>query len=182
MPSLFVAARDSRHRTACFALYKALIQQGVRVPLPDDVLRAPGLEGPVHPSKHLIRKSFRRNRNDTSPRLVISALRNGYRVGRRGSTCVCSQILTLSFLHSSSTCSLPRTTDRRRNTKVFTASSATGKSKSQRRSHSVPSNLLRRRRHLVPLTRTQSHSSPVSPSPARPHATSPPSDPDRYQN
>lgn len=80
MPSLFVARRSSRHRTACFALYKALIQQALRVPLPDDVLKAPGLEGPVHPIKHLIRKSFRRNKNDTSPRLVISALRNGYKV------------------------------------------------------------------------------------------------------
>src|SRR4051812_1600836 len=80
MPSIFVAARDSRHRTACFALYKALIKQAVRVPLPDHVLRAPGLDGPVHPIKHLIRKTFRRNRNDTSPRLVISALRNGYKV------------------------------------------------------------------------------------------------------
>ncbi|KAB5543105.1 hypothetical protein GE09DRAFT_238246 [Coniochaeta sp. 2T2.1] len=79
MPSLYVASRNSRHRTACFALYKALIQQAVRVPLPDDVLRAPGLEGPVHPIKHLVRKSFRRNKNDTSPRLVISALRNGYK-------------------------------------------------------------------------------------------------------
>ncbi|KAJ9138776.1 hypothetical protein NKR19_g7708 [Coniochaeta hoffmannii] len=79
MPSLFVASRSPRHRTACFALYKALIQQAVRVPLPDDILRAPGLEGPAHPIKHLIRKSFRRNKNDTSPRLVISALRNGYK-------------------------------------------------------------------------------------------------------
>jgi hypothetical protein len=45
------------------------------------VLRAPGLEGPIHPIKHLVRKSFRRNKDDTSPRLVISALRNGYKVG-----------------------------------------------------------------------------------------------------
>jgi hypothetical protein len=80
MPGLFVPARDSRHRAACFALYKALIRQSVRVPLPDDVVRPPGLEGPVHPLKHLVRKGFRRNKNDTSSRLVISALRNGYKV------------------------------------------------------------------------------------------------------
>ena len=59
-----------------FALYRALIRQGLRVPLPDDV--ATGL-GPINPIKSLIRNGFRRNKHDTSARLVVLALKNGYR-------------------------------------------------------------------------------------------------------
>ncbi|KAK0709968.1 hypothetical protein B0T26DRAFT_723651 [Lasiosphaeria miniovina] len=76
MPLFLVPARDSRHRLACFALYRALLRQVPRVPLPDDV--ATGIS-PVNPIKWLVRSGFRRNQKETSPRLVISALRNGYR-------------------------------------------------------------------------------------------------------
>jgi hypothetical protein len=49
------------------------------VPLPDDL--AHGLEPskPRNPIKTLIRNGFRRNKRDTSPRLIVSALKNGYR-------------------------------------------------------------------------------------------------------
>ncbi|KAK4236191.1 ubiquitin-conjugating enzyme [Achaetomium macrosporum] len=57
---------------------KSLIRQGMRVPLPDDLSTASPL-GPRNPIKTLIRNGFRRNKRDTSPRLVVSALKNGYR-------------------------------------------------------------------------------------------------------
>ncbi|KAK4118511.1 hypothetical protein N657DRAFT_651211 [Parathielavia appendiculata] len=78
MPSFFVPARSSRHRTACFALYRSLLRQGLRVPLPDDLITNSPL-GPANPIRTLIRNGFRRNKRDTSHRLVISALKNGYR-------------------------------------------------------------------------------------------------------
>ncbi|OTB09352.1 hypothetical protein M426DRAFT_18002 [Hypoxylon sp. CI-4A] len=77
MPSFFIPARNSRHRIACFALYKALLQQASRIPLPDDLATA---WGPVNPIKSLTRRAFRRNRNDTSPRLVYPALKAGYQI------------------------------------------------------------------------------------------------------
>lgn len=62
------------------ALYKSLHQTASRVPLPDDVLALSSSSlGPENPIKTLIRNAFRRNRKDTSPRLVVSALKNGYR-------------------------------------------------------------------------------------------------------
>ncbi|KAL2174607.1 uncharacterized protein P884DRAFT_249769 [Thermothelomyces heterothallicus CBS 202.75] len=78
MPSFFVPARSSRHRLACFALYRSLIRQGLRVPLPDELSKDSPL-GPANPIRTLIRNGFRRNKRDTSPRLVVSALKNGYR-------------------------------------------------------------------------------------------------------
>ncbi|KAK3291341.1 uncharacterized protein B0H64DRAFT_446570 [Chaetomium fimeti] len=78
MPSLFVPARSSRHRIACFALYRSLLRQGLRVPLPDELSTASPL-GPANPIQTLIRNAFHRNKRDTSPRLVVSALKNGYR-------------------------------------------------------------------------------------------------------
>ncbi|KAK3901897.1 ubiquitin-conjugating enzyme [Staphylotrichum tortipilum] len=61
-----------------FALYRALFRLAPRVPLPDDLTTASPL-GPGHPIRILIRNAFRRNRRDTSARLVVSALKNGYR-------------------------------------------------------------------------------------------------------
>ncbi|SPQ23296.1 9e1eeeb2-3220-4dbe-ae26-aaa8e14f70d9 [Thermothielavioides terrestris] len=61
-----------------FALYRALVRQGLRVPLPDELTTSSPL-GPSNPIKNLIRNAFRRNKRDTSPRLVVSALKNGYR-------------------------------------------------------------------------------------------------------
>ncbi|KAK3303623.1 uncharacterized protein B0T15DRAFT_540805 [Chaetomium strumarium] len=78
MPLFFNPARSSRHRRACFALYRSLIRQGLRVPLPGELSTASPL-GPTNPIKTLIRNGFRRNKRDTSPRLIVSALKNGYR-------------------------------------------------------------------------------------------------------
>ncbi|KAL2021670.1 hypothetical protein VTK56DRAFT_6762 [Thermocarpiscus australiensis] len=99
MPLPFVAARSSRHRRACFALYKSLLRQGLRVPLPDDV--ATGL-GATNPIKTLIRNGFRRNKRDTSPRLIVSALKNGYRflalLSRAADPATAEHASVLSFL------------------------------------------------------------------------------------
>ncbi|KAI1100357.1 hypothetical protein F4804DRAFT_344777 [Jackrogersella minutella] len=77
MPAFLIPARNSRHRTACLALYRALIQQALRVPLPDDLST---VFGPKNPIKHLVRRAFRRNRSDTSPRLIYPALKAGYQI------------------------------------------------------------------------------------------------------
>ncbi|KAI0835062.1 hypothetical protein F5Y06DRAFT_143259 [Hypoxylon sp. FL0890] len=77
MPSFFIPARNSRHRIACFALYRALLRQAPRISLPDDLATA---WGPVNPIKHLVRRAFRRNRADTSPRIVYPALKAGYQI------------------------------------------------------------------------------------------------------
>lgn len=48
------------------------------MPLPAELSTASPL-GPANPIQTLIRNAFRRNKRDTSPRLVVSALKNGYR-------------------------------------------------------------------------------------------------------
>ncbi|KAL2194369.1 hypothetical protein P885DRAFT_43095 [Corynascus similis CBS 632.67] len=78
MPSFFVPARSSRHRIACLSLYRSLVRQCLRVPLPDELSTASPL-GPANPIRTLIRNGFHRNKRDTSPRLIVSALKNGYR-------------------------------------------------------------------------------------------------------
>ncbi|TPX14538.1 uncharacterized protein E0L32_005230 [Thyridium curvatum] len=84
-----------------FALYRALLQQAPKVPLPGDLVAQ---FGPVHPIKHLIRGSFRRNKNDTSQRLVAAALDNGYRcldlLTRAANPSSSEHASILSFLHS----------------------------------------------------------------------------------
>lgn len=47
-----------------------------RISLPDELTSRPGW---IHPIRYLLRSSFERNKNDTSPRLVTSALKSGYR-------------------------------------------------------------------------------------------------------
>ncbi|KAJ4412447.1 E2 ubiquitin-conjugating protein mms2 [Gnomoniopsis sp. IMI 355080] len=76
MPSFYVPARDSRHRAACFALYRALLRQVPRISVPADLTSRSDW---IHPITYLIRSGFWRNRVDTSPRLVTSALQSGYR-------------------------------------------------------------------------------------------------------
>ncbi|KAI1092065.1 hypothetical protein F5B19DRAFT_238788 [Rostrohypoxylon terebratum] len=76
-PSFLIPARNSRHRIACFALYRALLKQVPSVQLPDNLVRA---WGPGNPIKHLIRRAFRRNITDTSPRIVFPALKAGYQM------------------------------------------------------------------------------------------------------
>ncbi|KAI2470223.1 hypothetical protein F4781DRAFT_186655 [Annulohypoxylon bovei var. microspora] len=77
MPRFLIPARDSRHRIACFALYRALLKEAPSIKLPDNLVRA---WGPGNPIKHLVRRTFRRNIADTSPRLVYSALKVGYQM------------------------------------------------------------------------------------------------------
>ncbi|ETS78590.1 hypothetical protein PFICI_10652 [Pestalotiopsis fici W106-1] len=76
--SFFVPARSSRHRTACLALYRALLEASPKVPLPVDLKTAWGNKR--HPIANVIRRAFIKNRNDTSPRLVYPALEAGYRM------------------------------------------------------------------------------------------------------
>ncbi|KAI1473134.1 uncharacterized protein F4812DRAFT_40413 [Daldinia caldariorum] len=77
MPQFLIPARNSRHRTACFALYRALLRQAPLIPLPDDLASS---RGPVNPVKHLVRRAFRRNTSITSPRLIYPALKAGYQI------------------------------------------------------------------------------------------------------
>lgn len=74
--SPFVPARNSRHRHAALALYRALVKTGKKVPLPKGLKEA----GPVHPIVHLVRKRFAKNSNYTSLRLVYAAMAAGYKV------------------------------------------------------------------------------------------------------
>ncbi|OLN87090.1 hypothetical protein CCHL11_06493 [Colletotrichum chlorophyti] len=73
-PSQFIPARNSRHRVACIALYRALVREARAVPLPDDVLRRS-----QNPIPRLVKKGFRRNRTETSYRIVFAALATGYK-------------------------------------------------------------------------------------------------------
>lgn len=49
------------------------------MPLPDDLASGLDKDKPEHPIKTLIRNGFRRNKRDASHRLIVSALKNGYR-------------------------------------------------------------------------------------------------------
>ncbi|KAM7199700.1 hypothetical protein V8F33_004352 [Rhypophila sp. PSN 637] len=95
MPLPYKPAADSRHRRACFALYRALVRQGLQIPLPHDILESTR-NNPIpqqlaprssyfvrrkdgNPIPSLITHAFRRNRKLDSTRLVCLALKNGYR-------------------------------------------------------------------------------------------------------
>ncbi|KAI8680253.1 Complex1-LYR-dom domain-containing protein [Fusarium keratoplasticum] len=71
----FVPARNSRHRIAALALYRALIKTGKKVPLPKD-LQHPG---PTHPIAHIVRKRFVKNKPLASLRLVYNSMASGYK-------------------------------------------------------------------------------------------------------
>ncbi|KAI0864113.1 hypothetical protein F4860DRAFT_31434 [Xylaria cubensis] len=73
-----VPARNSRHRTACLALYRALLRLAPQVSLPDNL--ATGWGAGKNPITIHIRRAFRRNVADTSPRIVYPALSAGYRM------------------------------------------------------------------------------------------------------
>ncbi|KAI0973465.1 hypothetical protein F4678DRAFT_27643 [Xylaria arbuscula] len=75
---LLVPARNSRHRIACLALYRALLRLAPQVSLPDDV--ASGWGAGKNPVAIHIQRAFRRNVADTSPRIVYPALSAGYRM------------------------------------------------------------------------------------------------------
>lgn len=82
LSSLWNLKARSRQQTdrpslgAGFALYRALLRLVPRISLPDELTSRPGW---IHPIRYLLRSSFERNKNDTSPRLVTSALKSGYR-------------------------------------------------------------------------------------------------------
>ncbi|KAI8953031.1 hypothetical protein F4801DRAFT_169050 [Xylaria longipes] len=73
-----VPARNSRHRTACLALYRALLRLAPQVSLPDNL--ATGWGPGKNPIAIHIHRAFRRNVADTSPRIVHPALSAGYRM------------------------------------------------------------------------------------------------------
>lgn len=75
MPIL-VPARNSRHRAACFALYRALLRSARDIKVSVDQIP----ERVNDPIRWLVRGQFRRNRKDVSPRLVYSSLSAGYKV------------------------------------------------------------------------------------------------------
>ncbi|KAI0423921.1 hypothetical protein F5Y09DRAFT_325956 [Xylaria sp. FL1042] len=76
--SFLIPARNSRHRIACLALYRALLRLAPQIPLPDDL--ATGWGPGKNPIAIHIRRAFRRNVADTSPRIVYPALTAGYRM------------------------------------------------------------------------------------------------------
>ncbi|KAI1194358.1 hypothetical protein F5X97DRAFT_279268 [Nemania serpens] len=74
-----VPARDSRHRTACLALFRALLRLAQKVSLPSELATGwgPRVRNPV---ASFVSRPFRRNRADNSPRIVHAALDAGYRM------------------------------------------------------------------------------------------------------
>ncbi|KAF8867346.1 hypothetical protein BDZ45DRAFT_719663 [Acephala macrosclerotiorum] len=75
-PGQFLPRKSSAHRIACIALYRALLKQCPRIPIPDDI----PLRGKTGPIKHLIQKAFRKNVYLVGPRVVVPALESGYAV------------------------------------------------------------------------------------------------------
>jgi len=74
MPRFFNPRKSGAHRIACIALYRALLLQARRIPLPAEVQQIHG----INPIKYLTRKEFRKHAPDVSPRRVVPALERGY--------------------------------------------------------------------------------------------------------
>ncbi|KAL2890793.1 bZIP transcription factor [Ceratocystis lukuohia] len=95
MPMRFVPKRSTQHRIACIALYRLLYRQALKIAIPKDFhlpllaseylehrsksskLLVPSQER--NPIRALVTRQFRRNRHDTSPRLIHAALTSGYK-------------------------------------------------------------------------------------------------------
>ncbi|KAM4063172.1 ubiquitin-conjugating enzyme [Hirsutella rhossiliensis] len=83
----YIPARDSRHRTAVLALYRALVRSASQIPLPPDVLAraaAPVSSSPASapgpgPVVQVVRRRFAKNRPYDSLRLVYASMAAGYR-------------------------------------------------------------------------------------------------------
>jgi hypothetical protein len=73
----FIPARDSRHRAAVLALYRALAKTAEKVPLQGHIGDASAHSSPI---RAILRRRFEKNSSDTSPRLVFAALTAGYKV------------------------------------------------------------------------------------------------------
>ncbi|RYP44630.1 hypothetical protein DL768_008923 [Monosporascus sp. mg162] len=78
METILIELRRYMASSQCFALYRALLRETPHIPLPAEVREA--WQPVADPLRHLVRRSFRRNRADTSPRLVYPALATGYRL------------------------------------------------------------------------------------------------------
>ncbi|EGX94645.1 hypothetical protein CCM_02916 [Cordyceps militaris CM01] len=72
----FIPARDSRHRAAVVALYRALAKTANKITLPNQVT---ALVADSNPIQSVLRRRFDKNSRDTSPRLVFAALTAGYK-------------------------------------------------------------------------------------------------------
>ncbi|KAM6487642.1 hypothetical protein HDV62DRAFT_350350 [Trichoderma sp. SZMC 28011] len=69
--STFIAARNSRHRTAALALYRALIRTASRIPVAQDVAQKP--------ISQIVRRRVEKNSGYTSFRLIYAAMAAGYK-------------------------------------------------------------------------------------------------------
>ncbi|RFU36311.1 hypothetical protein B7463_g43, partial [Scytalidium lignicola] len=96
-PQYFPPKASGPHRIACFALYRALLQQCPRIPLPAELQNS---SLPCNPIKHLIRKGFKRNARDTSPRFVITALETGYTFEKLLRSAGDGNIASISQIHT----------------------------------------------------------------------------------
>jgi hypothetical protein len=80
----FVPSRNSRHRIAAKALYRALIKAARAIPIPakEAIASSPpsSQPKPSHPVASIVRRRFDGNKLDTSPRLVFYSMAAGYRV------------------------------------------------------------------------------------------------------
>ncbi|KAI1260654.1 hypothetical protein F5Y18DRAFT_248461 [Xylariaceae sp. FL1019] len=76
-PRFVLPSQSSRHRTACLALYRALLRIAPQISLPDDLANGWAGKDPI--AIHIAR-AFKRNVKDSSPRLIYPALQAGYRM------------------------------------------------------------------------------------------------------
>ncbi|KAM0479035.1 hypothetical protein ACHAPX_005014 [Trichoderma viride] len=78
--STFIAARNSRHRTAALALYRALLRTASKVPVPlEDATQKSSKEVKANPIVRTVRKRFAKNKPYTSFRLIYAAMTAGYK-------------------------------------------------------------------------------------------------------
>lgn len=80
--STFIAARNSRHRTAAIALYRALLRTASKVPVPvENAAQKTSKDLKTNPVVRIVRKRFAKNTPYTSFRLIYAAMTAGYKVG-----------------------------------------------------------------------------------------------------
>ncbi|PTB38620.1 uncharacterized protein TrAFT101_006636 [Trichoderma asperellum] len=78
--STFIAARNSRHRTAALALYRALLRTASKVPVSaEDVVQKASKDVKKNPVVRIVRKRFAKNTPYTSFRLIYAAMAAGYK-------------------------------------------------------------------------------------------------------
>ncbi|EHK44779.1 uncharacterized protein TrAtP1_002904 [Trichoderma atroviride] len=78
--STFIAARNSRHRTAALALYRALLRTASKVPVPlENAAQKASKDIKSNPVVRIVRKRFAKNKPYTSFRLIYAAMTAGYK-------------------------------------------------------------------------------------------------------